>query len=163
VRYGNVMGSTGSFLDALLRARQTGEPVTITDPHATRFFWHVDDAVAFVRYVIAAMQGAEVWVPKLASTSVGDFARAWAPRSEQIVTGMRGLEKTHELMIGEAESRCAYEGPFYYVLYPKRGQWWSPEPRHDLKPVPSGFTYGSADDPLPLRVELQESQPCGLQ
>jgi UDP-N-acetylglucosamine 4,6-dehydratase len=162
VRYGNVMDSTGAFFHTLMKARATGEPVTITDPEATRFFWCVEDAVAFVRRVIARMSGAEIWVPKLASTTIAEYARAFAPRSEQIVSGMRGIEKRHELMISEAESRCAYELPFCYVLLPKRGQWWSPEPPAGAVPVPSGFTYGSGDDPLPVHVEVQETQSCAL-
>jgi UDP-N-acetylglucosamine 4,6-dehydratase len=159
VRYGNVLGSTGSFLDRLFAARASGEDIPITDPDATRFWWGADEAVAFIRSVIAQMRGAEIWVPKLVSARVTDLARAIAPQSGQVVSGMRGLEKTHELMIAPAEARHAYELADRYVILPKRGQWWSPEPPAKSVPVPAGFTYGSGDTPYPVRLEIQEI-PC---
>lgn len=165
VRYGNVLGSTGSFLDRLWAARASGDAIAITHPDATRFWWSVEAAVGFIRSVIARMEGAEIWIPKIVSAKVADLARAIAPASEQVVSGMRGLEKTHELMISEAESRCAYEGHACYVILPKQGQWWSAQPPAESVPVPSGFTYGSGDAPMPVwfNVESQEDHPCELQ
>lgn len=157
VRYGNVLGSTGSFLDRLWLARSTGDAVSITDHEATRFWWSAPDAVAFIRSVIDRMQGAEIWVPKLVSAKVTDLARAIAPNSTQTISGMRGLEKTHELMIAPAEVRCAYDLADCYVLLPKRGQWWSPAPSAGAVPVPADFTYGSGDEPLPVHLEVQET------
>jgi UDP-N-acetylglucosamine 4,6-dehydratase len=157
-RYGNVLGSNGSFLDTLLKARQSGEPIGITDPQATRFWWSADDAVRFVGWVLEVMQGGEIFIPKLASAKVVDLATAIAPKSPHIVTGRRGPEKTHEAMVNATEARYAYEWPSAYVLYPKQGQWWSPTPQGTK--VPDGFTYASGDDPLPVRVEAQEAQAC---
>lgn len=158
VRYGNVLGSQGSVLDHFMACRQTGAPLTITDVDATRFWWVVEDAVRFVGSVLDRMQGCEIWIPKLVSAKVLDLAKACAPDSEVIVTGMRGPEKRHEAMINTTEARYAWELPDAYVLLPKRGQWWSPEPPADARRVPEGFTYLSSGDPLP--VELQESQIC---
>ncbi len=155
VRYGNVLGSQGSFLDTLLRARQTGEPLAITDPDATRFWWHVDDAVAFVATVLERMQGAEIFIPKLISARVVDLARAIAPQSRQDITGMRGAEKLHEAMINATEARYAWELPDAYVLYPKLGQWWGGTPPADAVKVPEGFSYAS--NGAPLSVHFAES------
>lgn len=155
VRYGNVLGSQGSFLDTLMRARHTGEPLSITDADATRFWWHVDDAVAFVATVLERMQGAEIFIPKLISARVVDLAAAIAPRSRQDITGMRGAEKLHEAMINTTEARYAYELPDAYVLYPKFGQWWGGAPPADAVKVPEGFSYAS--NGAPLRVNFVES------
>lgn len=167
VRYGNVLGSQGSFLDAIVRARQTGESLSITDVDATRFWWSIDDAVAFVGTVLARMQGAEIWIPKLISAKVVDLVRAIAPHSSLVVTGPRGPEKTHEAMINATEARYAWELADSYVLLPKRGQWWSPEPPDGAVPVAAGFAYISSDDPLSVRLEPcerpVEAQPCALQ
>lgn len=160
VRYGNVLGSNGSFLDTLLERRQSGAPIPITDPLATRFWWSVDDAVEFVATVLAEMQGAEIWVPKLASSLVVDLAHAIAPQSEIRVTGTRGPEKVHEAMISPTEAKFTYELPDRYVLLPKRGQWWSPAPPSDAIPVAEGFAYGSDGDPLPVRLEALEAHSC---
>ena len=156
-RYGNVLGSNGSFLETLLRARQTGEPIAITDPQATRFWWTVDDAVQFVGWVLGVMQGGEIFIPKLASSKVVDLAAAVAPKSEQRIVGTRGPEKTHEAMINGTEARCAYEWDRAYVLYPKHGQWWSPTPKGTK--VPDGFVYASDDAP-PFALEALEAPSC---
>ena len=48
VRYGNVIYSTGSVLCKWRDKIKEGEPVTITDPNATRFFWTVRQAVDLI-------------------------------------------------------------------------------------------------------------------
>jgi len=48
VRFGNVIGSSGSLLEILKRQISTGGPLTITDKRATRFFMTISDAVILV-------------------------------------------------------------------------------------------------------------------
>lgn len=164
VRYGNVLGSQGSFLETLWRARQTGAPIGITDPDSTRFWWGIESAVQFVDTVLARMQGAEIWVPKLVSSKVTALASAVAPRSPHHVIGTRGPEKTHEAMISITEGRCCWVLPDCYVLLPKTGQWWSPPPPLGSVRAADGFSYTSNDAPLSVSLESLESpsedQPC---
>lgn len=159
VRYGNIINSAGAFLHQLMDARQTGHPIPITDPDCTRYWWAIEDAVAFVGSVLEQMQGAEIWIPKLASSRVADLARAVAPRSAHRLVGTRGPEKLHEAMISATESVYAWELADRYVLLPKQGQWWSPEPPAGAIKVPAGFTYTSNDDPLPVSLE---DESCAL-
>jgi UDP-N-acetylglucosamine 4,6-dehydratase len=156
VRYGNVLGSQGSFLEQILRVREGGA-LTITDPAASRFWWTVEDAVRFVGDVLGRMRGAEVWIPRLVSATVGDLVAAIAPRADISVVGMRGAEKLHEAMVSPTESRRCWQVPSGYLLLPYHGQSWSPRPPADAVPVPEGFTYTSADDLLPVRFE---ELPC---
>jgi UDP-N-acetylglucosamine 4,6-dehydratase len=134
--------------------------VGITDLQATRFWWGLEDAVAFVGSVLPRMQGAEIWIPKLASAKVTDLAHAMAPRSALHVIGMRGPEKIHEAMISATEAVSTYELADRYVLLPKQGQWWSPAPPVGAIPVPVGFTYASDGDPLPVSCEALEAPVC---
>lgn len=163
VRYGNVLGSQGSFLNTLMRARQTGEAISITHPDCTRYWWSIDDAVVFVASVLEQMRGAEIWVPKLASSKVVDLAKAVAPESEMQIVGMRGPEKLHESMISATESAYCYELSDRYVLLPKRGEWWSAEPPVGSIPVQQGFTYASNHQPMSVSVHESREDTCGSQ
>ncbi len=148
VRYGNILGSQGSFLQTILRARETGEALPITDRGASRFWWAVDDAAQFILTVLDRMQGAEIWVPKLVSARVVDLAQAVAPNAPLVDIETRGPEKRHEAMINVTEGPYTYELPDCYVLLPKLGQWWSgPIPDGAVK-VPAEFSYSSDQDPL---------------
>lgn len=143
VRYGNVLGSQGSFLEVLQRCALTGETVPVTDPTATRFWWTIQDAVAFVGTVLDRMRGCEIWVPKLTSASVADLIRQVAPVCPVTVIGMRGPEKRHEAMINATEAPYTYDLPDCYVILPKAEVWWGSKPLPGWTRVPDGFTFTS--------------------
>ena len=48
VRFGNVIGSSGSFMQILKKQLNDGGPITITSKKATRFFMTINDAVSLV-------------------------------------------------------------------------------------------------------------------
>lgn len=117
VRYGNVIGSRGSFIPLLIEQRHRGT-IPITDVRMTRFWISLKQAVAFVVMCIELMRGGEIFVPKIPSMRIVDLARAIAPGCEHEIVGIRPGEKLHEVLLTEEESRQSLEFDTYYMIKP---------------------------------------------
>jgi UDP-N-acetylglucosamine 4,6-dehydratase len=141
VRYGNVVGSRGSVIP-LFKAQAATGVLTITDERMTRFWITLDESVQFVIDCLGAMQGGEIFVPKIPSMSVVDIAEALAPGAERRVIGIRPGEKLHEVLLTEDESRHAVETDASFIIRPEYASWGTP-PAREGRPLPEGFRYSS--------------------
>ena len=142
VRYGNVIGSRGSVIPFFRRLAAEGRPLPITDLRCTRFFITLSQAVEFVVDSFDAMQGGELYVPRIPSLRITDLARAIAPEAELVDVGLRPGEKLHEEMVSPEEGRRALQLGDRYVLEPDRASWGYRAPEGGTR-VPPGFAYRS--------------------
>jgi len=141
VRYGNVVGSRGSVIPVFQKQRQNGK-ITITDERMTRFWITLEQGVQFVIKCIGAMQGGEVFVPKIPTMRIVDLAEVIAPDCEREIIGIRPGEKLHESLVNEDEARTTIELDDMYVIKPLF-TWWSEEHWNMGQPLPDGFRYTS--------------------
>jgi FlaA1/EpsC-like NDP-sugar epimerase len=105
VRFGNVLGSSGSVVEIMLRCVAEGRPLPVTDDAATRYFMTGAEAVALVLKASLIGRGGEVfWLDMGAPIAIGDLARriielatpAGQPRVPLQVIGLRPGEKLRE-------------------------------------------------------------------
>lgn len=117
VRFGNVLGSSGSVVPLFRRQIKVGGPITLTDERITRYFMTIPEAAQLVIQAGAMASGGDVFVLDMGEpVRIADLARRMVELSglalkdaanpngdiEITVTGLRPGEKLYEeLLIGD--------------------------------------------------------------
>ncbi len=124
VRFGNVLGSSGSVVPLFRKQIKAGGPVTITHKDVTRYFMSIPEAAQLVIQAGAMAQGGEVFVLDMGDpVRIADLAQQMIELSglsvkdaenpdgdiEIHVVGLRPGEKLYEeLLIGNAPETTAH-------------------------------------------------------
>jgi dTDP-glucose 4,6-dehydratase len=108
VRFGNVIGSNGSFVEIFRRQIERGGPVTVRSPEVTRFFMTVKEAVHLVLEALDVGNHGETLIldmgkPVKILDVANQMIRASGQNIEIEFTGLRPGEKLHERLFGPNE------------------------------------------------------------
>jgi dTDP-glucose 4,6-dehydratase len=117
VRFGNVIGSNGSFIHTFRHQIRHGGPVTITHPEVTRFFMTVSEAVHLVLQSAIIGESGETLILDMGQpVSIEAIAKHMIEVSGRKIeikyTGLRDGEKLHETLVSPLEKTEIREHPF---------------------------------------------------
>jgi O-antigen biosynthesis protein WbqV len=143
VRFGNVLGSTGSVVPLFSRQLATGGPLTVTDPDVTRFFMTVREAVELVLEASATAapdeggQAESEARGKIFVLDMGEPVRI-VDLAQQMIrlaglvperdikieyTGLRPGEKLHEELFHDAEAAVPTANPALRLAAPRTANY----------------------------------------
>ena len=161
VRFGNVLGSTGSVIPKFREQIARGGPVTVTHPEVTRYFMSIPEAVQLVLQAGLMGGGGEIFVldmgePVKITDLAGDMIRlsGFSGQDVKIVyTGLRPGEKLYEEPLAKHENLLPTPHPKLMVAraHQENSDW--------LPRLESWLLSGSQIDDARVRADLAKWVP----
>jgi FlaA1/EpsC-like NDP-sugar epimerase len=161
VRFGNVLGSTGSVIPRFREQVASGGPVTVTHPDITRYFMSIPEAVQLVLQAGLMGNGGEIFVLDMGEpVRIVDLARdmirlsGFTENEIRIVyTGLRPGEKLFEEPLAANENLLRTPHPKLHVARARHeNAGWLVELNAWLK-------SNTATDPVAVKTELARRVP----
>ena len=120
VRYGNVLGSSGSVIPKFIEQMKQKKGITITDPKMTRFSITMEEALELIMKAADLGNSSEIFIPKLKSYSINIVKESLIKllgNTEDEIIGIRPGEKLHEVLINNEEMRYTWEMDDLYIIF----------------------------------------------
>jgi UDP-N-acetyl-D-glucosamine 4,6-dehydratase len=116
VRFGNVLGSSGSVIPKFKSQIEKGQNITVTHPDITRYFMLIPEACQLVLQAASIAKGGELFILDMGEPiKIVDLAKRMIELSgrddiEVEFTGLRAGEKLYEeLLIDDADLKTEYD------------------------------------------------------
>ncbi len=118
-RYGNVMASRGSVIPLFIDQIRAGKPITITNPHMTRYMMSLDEAVELVLYAFNNGASGDLFVQKSPACTIETLAKAVMQlfgETDVKIIGSRHGEKLYETLLTKEERLSAVDLEGYFKV-----------------------------------------------
>ena len=119
LRYGNVLGSSGSVIPKFIEQIKSGGKISITDPTMTRFSITMDQALEFILSSVSMSKGSEVFIPKIKAYDIETVKEAMKGLFDNVKDKkipVRQGEKYHETLINADELKYTIETDSRYII-----------------------------------------------
>lgn len=119
LRYGNVLGSSGSVIPKFVEQIKNKMKITITDSNMTRFSITMNEAIDFILNATKIGKGSEIFIPKLKAYSIQNVKETLFELLENTgeeLIGLRPGEKLQETLINVDELRYTWEFNGMYMI-----------------------------------------------
>ncbi|MEW5946640.1 MAG: UDP-N-acetylglucosamine 4,6-dehydratase family protein [bacterium] len=154
VRFGNVLGSTGSVIPLFKKQIEAGGPVTVTEPSMTRFIITQREALNLVFKATQLAKGGEIFILKMPVICIRDLVSVMIrlfkpPRVKNIrieYIGVQPGEKPYEELMTEEESTRAVETPDMFILLPQVPELFEKEYHYPGQKKPEVVKYISREE-----------------
>ncbi len=164
VRFGNVLGSSGSAVNIFKEQIANGGPVTVTHPDITRYFMTVQEAIQLILQACAMGSGGEIFVLNMGEpVKVLDLVKnlillaGLEPEKDIAIRfmGLRPGEKMHEELFRAEDVRKDTGHPDIFMAVPEgNGSTLNKEQLMELR------SLCETADPAPLMRRIKELIPA---
>ena len=163
VRYGNVLGSSGSVVPKFIEQIRKKQQVTTTDSNMTRFSITMDEALDFILNALYYGRGSEIFVPEIRAYEINELKAALFELLENTgekTTGIRVGEKLNEVLINDYEIPYSWKiNGMYMIVNPALNNQTISELSElypGIKPVEKMKDYSSNNVEKISKEELKE-------
>ncbi len=161
MRFGNVLGSSGSVIPKFKEQIAKGGPVTVTHPDITRYFMTIPEAARLVVQACAIGESGQVYVLDMGEpVRIVDLARDMIRLSGRsldevriVFSGLRPGEKLYEELLADSDKTLAT------AVQRLRIAVLEPPPCADLMAAIEAMLATDADDVVALRRRLSQLVP----